>query len=91
MTIKSVMHVLNDIKNVQKLDIRGKVCPMTFVYTKLALEKMNSGDLLEITLDFPAAVENVPNNCERQNLGKLLEIKTSDDNKKEWILIIKKI
>jgi tRNA 2-thiouridine synthesizing protein A len=85
------MHVLNDIKNVQKLDIRGKVCPMTFVYTKLALEKMNSGDLLEITLDFPAAVENVPNNCERQNLGKLLEIKTSDDNKKEWILIIKKI
>lgn len=85
------MHVLNDTKNVQKLDIRGKVCPMTFVYTKLALEKMNSGDMLEITLDFPAAVENVPNNCERQNLGKLLEIKTSDDNKKEWILIIKKI
>ncbi|MFX1477090.1 MAG: sulfurtransferase TusA family protein [Promethearchaeota archaeon] len=82
---------MNDTKNVQKLDIRGKVCPMTFVYTKLALEKMNSGDMLEITLDFPAAVENVPNNCERQNLGKLLEIKTSDDNKKEWILIIKKI
>lgn len=85
------MLVLNDTKNVQKLDIRGKVCPMTFVYTKLALEKMDSGDVLEITLDFPAAVENVPNNCERQNLGKLLEIKTSDDNKKEWILIIKKI
>ncbi|MFX1489769.1 MAG: sulfurtransferase TusA family protein [Promethearchaeota archaeon] len=82
---------MNDTKNVQKLDIRGKVCPMTFVYTKLALEKMNSGDLLEITLDFPAAVENVPNNCERQNLGKLLEIKTSDDIKKEWILLIKKI
>jgi len=85
------MHVLNDTKNPQKLDIRGKVCPMTFVYTKLALEKMNSGDLLEITLDFPAAVENVPNSCKRQNLGELLEIKTSDDNKKEWVLIIKKI
>ena len=85
------MRVLNETKNLQKLDIRGKVCPMTFVYTKLALEKMNSGDLLEVILDFPAAVENVPNNCKRQNLGELLEVKTIEDIKKEWILIIKKI
>ena len=85
------MHVLNDIKYAQRLDIRGKVCPMTFVYTKLALEKMNPGELLEVTLDFPAAVENVPNNCKRQNIGELLEIRIVDDDKKVWILTIKKI
>ena len=85
------MHVLNDIKYAQRLDIRGKVCPMTFVYTKLALEKMNPGELLEVTLDFPAAVENVPNNCKRQNIGELLNTRVVDDDKKVWILIIKKI
>ena len=85
------MHVLNDIKYAQRLDIRGKVCPMTFVYTKLALEKINPGELLEVTLDFPAAVENVPNNCKRQNIGELLEIRIVDDDKKVWILTIKKI
>ncbi len=88
------MHVLVSEKennNIQKLDITGKVCPMTFVYTKLTLEKMNSGEILEVTLDFPAAVKNVPTSCERQNIGELLDTKTIDNEKKVWILTIKKI
>ncbi|KKM27464.1 hypothetical protein LCGC14_1574460 [marine sediment metagenome] len=76
---------------IKKLDIRGKVCPMTFVYTKLTLEKMISGELVEVTLDFPAAVENVPTNCKRQKLGELLDVKVLDTEKKTWILTIKKI
>ena len=76
--------------NIHKLDIRGKVCPLTFVYTKLELEKMTTGELLEIILDFPAAVKNVPDNCKRQGIEELLDVKTFDDEK-EWILLIKKI
>lgn len=83
------MHVLNETKP-YRLDIRGKICPMTFVYTKLQLEKMKAGELLEIILDFPAAVKNVPDNCKRQGIGELINIQTLDD-KKEWILLIKKI
>lgn len=75
----------------QKLDILGKVCPMTFVYTKLALEKMNSGEILEVILDFPAAVKNVPDNCQRQNIGEVLDIKVIENGKKKWVLTIKKI
>jgi tRNA 2-thiouridine synthesizing protein A len=75
----------------QKLDIRGKVCPMTFVYTKLTLEKMNSGEILEVTLDFPAAVKNVPTSCKRQDIGEIIDIKNIDNEKKVWILTIKKI
>ncbi|MFW9785673.1 MAG: sulfurtransferase TusA family protein, partial [Candidatus Heimdallarchaeota archaeon] len=71
-----------------RLDIRGKICPMTFVYTKLQLEKMKAGELLEIILDFPAAVKNVPDNCKRQGIGELINIQTLDDTK-EWILLIK--
>lgn len=77
--------------NVQNLDIRGKVCPLTFVYTKLALEKMRPGEILEVLLDFPAAVNNVPQSCERQNLGKLLEVKKINKEKSEWILLIERI
>ena len=88
--------VLNDkcatiFDKIHTLDIRGKVCPMTFVYTKLSLEKMNPGEILELTLDFPAAVKNVPDNCKRQNIGELMDIKEVDKEKKVWILKIKKI
>jgi tRNA 2-thiouridine synthesizing protein A len=90
------MRVLNDMKGsghqqIQELDIRGQVCPMTFVYTKLKLEEMKSGDLLKVTLDFPAAVDSVPTNCKRQKIGETLEIKTLNTEKKTWILMIRKI
>lgn len=75
----------------KKLDIRGKLCPLTYVYTKLNLEKMEPGEILEVTLDFPAAVENVPKSAKQQNLGETLEIKEVNSDKKTWILIIKRI
>jgi TusA-related sulfurtransferase len=89
------MHVLNsklgNNKQIHRLDIRGKVCPMTFVYTKLQLEKMNTGELLEVILDFPAAVKNIPDSCERQDLGEIVDIREINKAKKEWVLTIKKL
>lgn len=90
------MLVVNNLEEgsndkLHKLDIRGKVCPLTFVYTKLSLEKMKSGEILEVLLDFPAAVKNVPASCKRQNIGELLEIKKIENEENSWILIIKKI
>ena len=90
------MLVLNDMKDnghqqIKELDIRGKVCPMTFVYTKLKLEEMKSGELLRVMLDFPAAIDSVPANCKRQKIGETLEIETLDTEKKTWKLLIRKI
>ena len=86
------MRVLTEnLDEIQKLDIRGKVCPMTFVYTKLKLEEMNSGEILEVILDFPAALKTIPANCERQKLGTILEVKSLDSEKETWLLKIKKI
>lgn len=42
------------------LDLRGEVCPYTFVRTKLALEELPDGAELEIWLDHRAAFSNVP-------------------------------
>ena len=77
--------------SINKLDIRGKLCPMTFVYTKLALEELSEGEILEVLLDFPAAVENVPDNCKRQGLAETLEVKELNSNTKNWQLILKKL
>ncbi len=85
------MSLNNEAINVKKLDICGKVCPMTFIYTKLALEEMDSNEILEVLLDFPAAIENVPNSCKRQDLADVVEIKKIEGNKKTWLLILRKI
>ena len=77
-------------KNVKRIDIRGKVCPMTFVYTKLTLEELESGNILEVILDFPAAIKSIPENCKRQNLAELLEIKRIGAENKTWLLKLKK-
>lgn len=76
---------------VKDLDIRGRLCPMTFIYTKLALEEMNKGDILEVLLDFPPALKNIPDSCKRQNLAKLLKIKELDSNKHIWQLTLERI
>lgn len=45
--------------NVQ-LDLRGTPCPINFVKTKLQLEKMSPGELLEVWIDAGEPVEQVP-------------------------------
>ncbi len=42
------------------LDITREVCPLTFVKTKLAIEKMQSGDTLEVRLQGSEPLRNVP-------------------------------
>jgi TusA-related sulfurtransferase len=44
----------------QSLDITSDHCPMTFVKTKLALEKLSPGETLEVLLSEGEPLENVP-------------------------------
>jgi TusA-related sulfurtransferase len=43
-----------------QLDLRGTPCPINFVRTKLCLEKMPAGGLLEVWLDPGEPIEQVP-------------------------------
>lgn len=43
-----------------RLDITRDVCPMTFVKTKLYLERMNHGETVEIRLTGEEPLTNVP-------------------------------
>ena len=42
------------------LDLRGEVCPFTFVRTKLRLEELSPGARLRIVVDHEPASRNVP-------------------------------
>jgi TusA-related sulfurtransferase len=42
------------------LDITSEVCPMTFVRTRLLIEKMAAGETAEIRLKGQEPLENVP-------------------------------
>ena len=75
------------IKVDKTIDITGQVCPYTFVRSKLAIEKMNVGEVLEIILDHKAAVENVPKSMENEGQKVLVVEQTSE---KEWRIVVRK-
>lgn len=43
-----------------KLDLRGVSCPLNYVKTKLKLEELAAGELLEVVLDDGEPILNVP-------------------------------
>lgn len=43
-----------------QLDLRGTPCPLNFVRTKLRLEQLEPGQLLEVWLDAGEPIEQVP-------------------------------
>ena len=69
------------------VDLKGQVCPYTFVRSKLAIEKMSLGEVLEIVLDHKPAVENVPKSMENEG-QKVLKIDQTGE--KEWHVFIRK-
>ncbi len=58
---------------IQQLDLRGVVCPINFVKTKLMLEQLGSGELLEVWLDAGEPVKNVPRSV-REEGHKIIEL-----------------
>jgi len=63
----------------QTIDLRGVECPLNFVKAKLALEKIDVGQILEILLDEGEPVRNVPDSFAEQG-QEVIEIKDSGDH-----------
>ena len=51
-------------EGVYVLDVKGYVCPHPQIYTKKALEKVNSGDVVEVVFDNPSSAESVNAMCD---------------------------
>ncbi|RJQ21490.1 MAG: sulfurtransferase TusA family protein [Nitrospiraceae bacterium] len=78
---------MEDVKIDKKLDIRGVVCPYTLVKSKLAVESIEVGQILEIILDYPEAAGSIPKAM--LNYGHAV-LKVEKINPKEWIIQVRK-
>lgn len=46
------------------LDLRGVTCPLNYVKTRVALDRVGPGATVEVWLDLGEPEENVPRSCE---------------------------
>jgi TusA-related sulfurtransferase len=69
------------------LDLKGEVCPYTFVKSKLALEDMESGEVLTVILDNPGSARNVPRSLSSEGHQVLDVVQL---NSTEWAITVRK-
>lgn len=69
------------------LDLRGVLCPINFVKTKLKLEEMESGQHLEVLLDDGEPIANVPRSVKEEG-HQITKVGKEDGG--HYRLIIKK-
>lgn len=69
-----------------ELDVTGYVCPHPQLYTKKVLEKLKSGDKLELVFDNPSSAESIAAMC--TNEGNPVLDKQREGSK--FIFIIEK-
>jgi sulfite reductase (ferredoxin) len=67
-------------------DLRGVPCPLNFVKTKLALESMKRGDILEVLLDDGEPIDNVPGSVIAEGHSILKQERVGD----HWLLAIER-
>ena len=78
---------MNELKPDKTIDLKGEVCPYTFVKSKLALEEMGLDQVLEVVVDHEPAVENVPKSLKNEGQQVLAVDKINDT---DWKILVKK-
>ncbi len=68
---------MGEVKADAVLDLRGVVCPINFVKTKLKLESMEGGQVLEVVLDSGEPIQNVPKSVKEEG-HRIVEVKKEE-------------
>ena len=69
----------------RELDITAETCPMTFVRTRLALDRMQSGQVLRVALRGEEPRLNVPRTAAEQGHAVLAQSQAPDGATLVWI------
>ncbi len=77
-----------DLEVSEKLDITDVVCPVTFVKTKVALEEMEDGQILQVHINDGEPVQNVPRSVKDEG-HQILKLLDNGDGTYE--LLIRKV
>jgi tRNA 2-thiouridine synthesizing protein A len=65
--------------SVEKLDVKGKMCPMPVALTKRKLAEMQSGQILEITGEGELEFDNIQRWLKNNNYTIVETLKNSDE------------
>jgi len=79
---------MNETNWDESLDLRGVLCPLNFVKTKLQLEEMEEGQVLEVILDDGDPMRNVPRSVKQEG-HKIVGVQRLEDN--TYRLLIRKV
>ncbi len=79
---------VDSVRADREIDLKGEVCPYTFVKSLIALEEMEEGQVLRVTLDYLPSVENVPRSLrdEGHEIVNVVQI-----NEKDWVITVRKL
>ncbi len=70
-----------------EFDLKGEICPYTFVKSKLALEMLDSGQILQVVVDNDESATNVPKSLTNEGNAVLGVEKT---NEQDWLITVRK-
>ena len=69
-------------------DITDKVCPLTFVKAKVALEELDDGEVIAIRMNDGEPVQNVPRSVKEEG-HQILKLVDNEDG--TYNLIVRKV
>lgn len=78
---------MTELKADETLDLKGVACPFNYVKTKLKLETMQQGQILEVILDDGEPIKNVPLSLKQDGHTILSQEKFSE---RFWKIFVKK-
>ena len=71
-----------------KVDITDVKCPVTFVKTKVALEELDDGDILQVHINDGEPIQNVPRSV-KDDGQQVLKLQKNDDG--TYTMYVKKV
>lgn len=77
-----------DIKYDDFVDITDKVCPLTFVKAKVAIEEIEDGQILAVRMNDGEPVQNVPRSF-KEDGHKVLKLYDNEDG--TYTLLVRKV
>ena len=79
---------IEEIRIDDTVDITDKVCPLTFVKAKVALEELDDGEVIAIRMNDGEPVQNVPRSVKEEG-HQILKLVDNEDG--TYNLIVRKV
>lgn len=70
----------------KELNLKGKVCPYTFIESMIALEDMKIGEVLRVIVDYAPSACDVPKSLTKEGY-EILEV--SKINESDWAIVVR--